>query len=92
MNKLISGLIGRCDKTLALASLAALLDGAPSRLLRMQKGLVGSKETDSTVWEDGESPRYQERAVPDPFPSVTQRIKWPTDGWGLVYETTSDHR
>ena len=26
MNKLISGLIGRCDKTLALASLAALLD------------------------------------------------------------------
>ena len=41
MNKLMSGLIGRCDKTLALASLAALLDGAPSRLLRMQKTLAG---------------------------------------------------
>ena len=27
--------------------------------------------------------------VPDPFPSVTQRIKWPADGWGLVYETSS---
>ena len=27
--------------------------------------------------------------VPDPFPSVTQRIKWPADGWGLLYETTS---
>ena len=25
--------------------------------------------------------------VPDPFPSVTQRIKWSSDGWGLVYET-----
>ena len=25
--------------------------------------------------------------MPDPFPSVTQRIKWPADGWGLVYET-----
>ena len=21
-------------------------------------------------------------------PSVTQRIKWPADGWGLVYETS----
>ena len=27
--------------------------------------------------------------VPDPFPSVTQRIKWPADGWGLVYETSN---
>ena len=27
--------------------------------------------------------------VSDPFPFVTQRIKWPADGWGLVYETTS---
>ena len=25
--------------------------------------------------------------VPDPFLSVMQHIKWPTDGWGLVYET-----
>ena len=25
--------------------------------------------------------------VPDPFPSIMQHIKWPTDGWGLVYET-----
>ena len=41
MNKLISRLIVRCDITPALASLAALLDGAPSRLLRMQKALAG---------------------------------------------------
>ena len=27
--------------------------------------------------------------VPDPFPSVTQCIKWPADGWGLVYETSN---
>ena len=27
--------------------------------------------------------------VPDSFrPRVTQRIKWPVDGWGLIYETT----
>ena len=41
MNKLISRLIARCDITLALVSLAVLLDGAPSRLLRMQKALAG---------------------------------------------------
>ena len=27
--------------------------------------------------------------VPDSFrPRVTQRIKWPADGWGLIYETS----
>ena len=41
MNILISGIIARCDIALALASLAALLEGPPSRLLRMQKALAG---------------------------------------------------
>ena len=41
MNKLISRVIARCDIALALAFLAALLDGTPSRLLRMQKALAG---------------------------------------------------
>ena len=39
MNTLVSRLIARCDITRLY--IAALLDGAPSRLMRMQKALAG---------------------------------------------------